>query len=74
MIDAGHEAMEFAAGQYRADLDTNRMLVLSLVKIGITNRPTWLGLSTVHDERLNRRSSHSGHREESTHADRGVTV
>jgi len=32
MLDAIHEAMEFAQGQTRADLDSNRMLVLSLVK------------------------------------------
>ncbi len=32
MIDAGREAMEFSSGRCRADLNTNRMLVLSLVK------------------------------------------
>ncbi len=32
MIDAGREAMGFALGRCRADLSTNRMLVLSLVK------------------------------------------
>lgn len=32
MIDAGREAMEFASGRTRSDLNTNRMLVLSLVK------------------------------------------
>ncbi len=32
MLDAIHEAMRFAQGQTRADLDGNRMLVLSLVK------------------------------------------
>ena len=32
MLDAGSEAMEFAEGKTRTDLDKNRMLVLSLVK------------------------------------------
>lgn len=32
MIDAGREAMEFSSGCCRADLNSNRMLVLSLVK------------------------------------------
>lgn len=32
MIDAGREAMDFASGHCRAELNTNRMLVLSLVK------------------------------------------
>ena len=32
MIDAGREAMTFAHGRSREDLDTDRMLVLSLVK------------------------------------------
>jgi len=32
MVDAGREAMSFAQGRARADLDSDRMLVLSLVK------------------------------------------
>ena len=32
MLDAASEAVSFLAGKSRADLDTNRMLVLSLVK------------------------------------------
>ena len=32
MLDAAREAVSFAAGRSRADLDTDRMLVLSLVK------------------------------------------
>ena len=32
MADAAREASSFARGRSRADLDTNRMLVLSLVK------------------------------------------
>lgn len=32
MIDAAKEAMSFAAGRNRKDLDRDRMLVLSLVK------------------------------------------
>jgi uncharacterized protein with HEPN domain len=32
MLDAAREAMEFASGRTRSDLDRNRMLVLSLVK------------------------------------------
>jgi uncharacterized protein with HEPN domain len=32
MLDAAREAVGFAAGHQRADLDTNRMLTLSLVK------------------------------------------
>lgn len=32
MLDAAHEAMEFARGRSRSDLNRNRMLVLSLVK------------------------------------------
>jgi uncharacterized protein with HEPN domain len=32
MFDAAQEAIAFAGGHERADLDTNRMLVLSLVK------------------------------------------
>jgi uncharacterized protein with HEPN domain len=32
MLDAAREAMEFASGRTRRDLDSNRMLVLSLVK------------------------------------------
>jgi uncharacterized protein with HEPN domain len=32
MLDATKEALEFVRGKRRADLDTNRMLVLSLVK------------------------------------------
>jgi uncharacterized protein with HEPN domain len=32
MLDATTEALEFVRGKRRADLDTNRMLVLSLVK------------------------------------------
>jgi uncharacterized protein with HEPN domain len=32
MIDAGREAIEFTTGRCREDLNTNRMLVLSLVK------------------------------------------
>jgi len=32
MIDAGREAIGFASGRTRADLNSNRMLVLSLVK------------------------------------------
>jgi uncharacterized protein with HEPN domain len=32
MLDAAREAIEFAKGQTRSELDRNRMLVLSLVK------------------------------------------
>ncbi len=32
MVDAGQEAIGFASGLTRADLDSNRMLLLSLVK------------------------------------------
>ena len=32
MLDAAREALSFTAGRGRADLDANRMLVLSLVK------------------------------------------
>jgi len=32
MLDAAHEAVAFTQGRKRADLDTDRMLVLSLVK------------------------------------------
>jgi uncharacterized protein with HEPN domain len=32
MLDAAREALRFAAGRSRADLDSDRMLVLSLVK------------------------------------------
>lgn len=32
MVDAGREAIGFASGQTRTDLDSNRMLLLSLVK------------------------------------------
>jgi len=32
MLDAAREAMSFAEGRKRADLDSDRMLVLSLVK------------------------------------------
>ena len=32
MLDAAHEAMGFAKGRTRSDLDGDRMLVLSLVK------------------------------------------
>lgn len=32
MIDAGREAIAFASGRCREDLNSNRMLVLSLVK------------------------------------------
>jgi uncharacterized protein with HEPN domain len=32
MLDAAREALGFAAGRTRADLDSDRMLVLSLVK------------------------------------------
>jgi uncharacterized protein with HEPN domain len=32
MLDAAREALSFALGKSRSDLDTNRMLVLSLVK------------------------------------------
>lgn len=32
MLDAAHEAVEFARGKTRLELDRNRMLVLSLVK------------------------------------------
>ena len=32
MLDAALEAVAFAQGRNRSDLDTNRMLVLSLVK------------------------------------------
>jgi uncharacterized protein with HEPN domain len=32
MLDAAHEALRFAEGRTRADLDRNRMLVLALVK------------------------------------------
>lgn len=32
MRDAAHEAMSFAAGRTRADLDTDRQLLLSVVK------------------------------------------
>jgi uncharacterized protein with HEPN domain len=32
MLDAAHEAIQFASGHTRADLDHDRMLVLSLVK------------------------------------------
>lgn len=32
MVDAGRESIGFASGQTRADLDSNRMLLLSLVK------------------------------------------
>jgi uncharacterized protein with HEPN domain len=32
MLDAASEAVSFLAGNSRSDLDTNRMLVLSLVK------------------------------------------
>lgn len=32
MLDAGHEAIGFASGHTRRDLDDNRMLALSLVK------------------------------------------
>jgi uncharacterized protein with HEPN domain len=32
MLDAAREATEFAEGRSRAELDSNRMLVLSLVK------------------------------------------
>ena len=32
MLDAAREALEFSAGRTRADLDRDRMLVLSLVK------------------------------------------
>ena len=32
MLDAAREAVEFAQGQTRSELDRNRMLVLSLVK------------------------------------------
>lgn len=32
IIDAAREAMSFVSGRTRADLDSNRMLVLSLVK------------------------------------------
>jgi len=32
MLDAAREALGFAAGRSRADLDSDRMLVLSLVK------------------------------------------
>lgn len=32
MLDAAHEALEFAQGRSRTDLDRDRMLVLSLVK------------------------------------------
>ena len=32
MLDAAREAVEFAKGQTRSELDRNRMLVLSLVK------------------------------------------
>ena len=32
MLDAAREAMAFAAGRDRSDLDTDRMLLLSLVK------------------------------------------
>ena len=33
MLDAAREAVAFATGHQRADLDTNRMLTLSLVKL-----------------------------------------
>jgi hypothetical protein len=32
MLDAAREAMSFAAGRSRADLDRDRMLVLAIVK------------------------------------------
>jgi uncharacterized protein with HEPN domain len=32
MLDAANEALEFIHGKNRSDLDTDRMLVLSLVK------------------------------------------
>lgn len=32
MLDAAREALSFTTGRSRSDLDTNRMLVLSLVK------------------------------------------
>lgn len=32
MVDAGRESIGFASGQTRSDLDSNRMLLLSLVK------------------------------------------
>lgn len=32
MLDAAQEALQFAAGQSRADLETNRMLARALVK------------------------------------------
>jgi len=32
MLDAGNDAIRFAAGRQRADLDTDRMLLLSLLK------------------------------------------
>ncbi len=32
MLDAGNDAIRFAVGRQRADLDTDRMLLLSLLK------------------------------------------
>jgi len=33
MLDAGEEALAFAAGRVRADLDSDRKLVLALIKL-----------------------------------------
>jgi len=41
MLDAANEALGFIQGKNRSDLDTNRMLVLSLVKeLEIIGEPT----------------------------------
>jgi hypothetical protein len=38
MLDAAREAILFAQGRKRADLDSDRMLVLSLVKAWVAKR------------------------------------
>ena len=38
MLDAAREAILFAQGRKRADLDSDRMLVLSLVKTWVAKR------------------------------------
>jgi uncharacterized protein with HEPN domain len=51
MLEAGREAISFAGGRTRADLDSNRMLVLSLVKdIEIVGEAAYQLTQTTRDE------------------------
>ena len=49
MLDAAREAILFAQGRKRADLDSDRMLVLSLVKAWVAKRDGKTGRSFIAD-------------------------